>query len=459
MKKTAFTALMTLVLAGALNANADTPTSTPCPKPQPDASTLFSMIGNSSVSAGAIRDFLQSHAVGWDAVNENCQTPFLLSIADNRGDVFQILYSQYKVDLNQVQPHSHDSIYSYTLRNGTIDTLKVIKSEGETLSLETIFPGNKITELMVAAVSNPHSEMIDYLLENGNSINAKDSGGETAIFYAVSNKNLDVTQRLLAHRPELNKPNHEKITVLEIAASVGPAALINMLVHAGATITPDIATNMLASEAGRKDGDASIMKQMIRDGATVTGSDLTSAVQADNLEVVQLLIQGGAPISGDGKEKAPLYAAIDRGDPAAVKMIVKAGASVNTSDTDEADETPLVVAIVDMPANVPGEVIVPLLIQAGASINQISPAPLRYPDDLQNDGQNKTASEWLMIECADNGYTDQSLTVAKELVAAGADTGGALRIAQTLNAPAVFIQVLGGTITNQSPPAIASEQN
>ena len=180
------------------------------------------MISDPKTQASDVRNFLQSHAVGWDAVNENCETTLLTAIAQNRNDLFQTLFEQYKPDLNKAQPNNSNSIYSYTLRMGTVETLKTVQSLGQPLTLSGI-EDKGVTELMVASESNSHVEMIQYLLSNGNSIGAKDGKKQTAIFYAAkTNPHIDVLQTLIKARSNLNQKDKAGNSPLLDAAQSNP---------------------------------------------------------------------------------------------------------------------------------------------------------------------------------------------------------------------------------------------
>src|ERR1700683_221699 len=102
---------------GLSSAKADSPQ---CQRPNPDAATLFSMIESPSTSPQEILDFLGTHAIGWDSVNENCQTPFIASLAKKRNDIFKVLFNQYHPDVSALQPSpfARDSIYSFVLKYG-----------------------------------------------------------------------------------------------------------------------------------------------------------------------------------------------------------------------------------------------------------------------------------------------------------------------------------------------------
>jgi len=324
-----------------------------CPAPQPDASTLFTMIEDPKTQAADVRSFLQSHAVGWDAVNEKCETTLLTAVAQNRNDLFQILFDQYKPNLNQKQPSSANSIYSYTLRTGTVETLKLVQSLGQPLNLSTV-ENKGVTELMVAAESNSHPEMIEYLLKNGSSAGAKDQTHQIALHYASkSNPNLSVIDALIKAHSNVNQADKSETTPLQDAAASNPnAEVINTLIKAGATVTPEIATKMLISEASRSDGNIDVMKNLIQRGASlngVNGSVLALAIgPTTNLDVITMLIQAGASVNAVGpiNGATPLIEAATEVNPQPelVQKLIDAGATVDAFNFDR--ETALMKIVV-----------------------------------------------------------------------------------------------------------------
>jgi len=322
-----------------------------CEIPRPDAATLFSMIANPKTQVSDVRNFLKSHAIGWDAVNENCQTTFLASLAQNRNDLFETLYDQYKPDLNQPQPENRDSIYTYVITQGTADNLKTVQSVGKHLSLPQDTKTAGTTELMLAAQSNPHVDMIQYLLNNGFSVGTKDKDHQTALLYAAPSASLDVIQALIHGHSNVNQVGSNGDTPLSLAAKSNPDhQVVYALVKAGATIDTKLANDMLSSEASRRDGDIDLMKNLIQRGAGVNGGGiLSSAVQSTlNPDIVTMLIQAGASVNSEPENYAGtilMLASVARlsSSPEIVKILIQSGADVNATMTGNESALLLVV--------------------------------------------------------------------------------------------------------------------
>jgi ankyrin repeat protein len=376
-----------------------------CPTPQPDASTLFSMIANPKTQVSDVRNFLKSHAIGWDAVNENCQTTFLASLAQDRNDLFKTLYTQYKPDLNQPQPNNSNSIYNYVITAGTVDNLKAVQSVGKHLSLPQDSKTAGITELMLAALYNPHADMIPYLLDNGSNAGAKDNNRQTALLYAAPSRSLDIIQALIQGHSNVNQVDNNGNTPLSLAANNPDHQVVYALIKAGAAIDIKLANTMLVSEASHKDGDIDLMKDLIRRGASVNDDAvLTSAAGSGNPAIVTMIIQAGASANNG----FALTAAVESGNPDIVTMLIHAGAGPAINSFSETRDGFQITALMAAATPQSQPEMVKILLQAGADVN------------VQTEGHESA----LLLTVERNlysDYDDKAIEVIRELVQAGSD--------------------------------------
>jgi ankyrin repeat protein len=364
MKKFALSAALVLSSISAAHA---------CPAPQPDASTLFSMIADPKTQSSDVRDFLKSHAIGWDAVNENCQTTFLASLSQNRNDLFETLYAQYKPDLNKDQPENNESIYSYVIDQGTVDNLKAVQSLGQPLSLEADDQKSGVTELMLASRYNSHADMIRYLLAHGFSAGTKTKDHETALIYAADRASLEVIQVLIKAHSDVNQVDKNGDSPLSLAAKSNPdPQVIYALMKAGANIDANLANVMLLSEVSRQNGDVGLIKNLIQRGASVNdGSVLVAAAGSCNPDIITTLIQAGASVNAssggyNGVQITPLMKAAVGVCPEIVKVLIQAGAEVNAET--EGKETALMLLVENPNYNPVVVGVIKELVDAGADL-------------------------------------------------------------------------------------------
>jgi len=70
------------------------------------------------------------------------------------------------------------------------------------------------------AVKHNHLEVVEYLVEEtAVGINAKNSDGNTALFLAIINENVDIVECLLSYDADVNALNYAKKTPLKLACA------------------------------------------------------------------------------------------------------------------------------------------------------------------------------------------------------------------------------------------------
>jgi ankyrin repeat protein len=310
----------------------------PCNEPDSDAATLFAMIADSQISAAAIQSFIQTHAVGWDALNDQCETTVAAAIEQKRDDVFQTLYEHYLPDPSVLMPNPmgngpigilfsgvevSDSIYSYVLKYGDPQALQILKSEAnaheQSLNLNVITRyGTGLTELMVAASTNSSVPMMQYLLSNGNLINAQTSMGITPLIAATSGANINaVVKFLISSQAQVNLTDNCGYSPLYLASEYATSAdVINTLIENGANLNsgsaacvPEAGQTALMAAASNLESTAPL-SALIQAGANINASDskgvtaLMTAASLFNVAGATLLINARADInaqSADGK--------------------------------------------------------------------------------------------------------------------------------------------------------------
>ena len=64
-------------------------------------------------------------------------------------------------------------------------------------------------------MKNDHFEIVEYLLTNKASVNAKESKKFTALHMAVITNNIDIAKILIENHADVNSVNHESMTPLK----------------------------------------------------------------------------------------------------------------------------------------------------------------------------------------------------------------------------------------------------
>ena len=201
------------------------------------------------------------------------------------------------------------------------------------------------------------------LIDNNGNLNEVNVYGETPLYIACEEGNIELVRLLVDAGADLNKANGYGATPLYIACNFGHLEVVRLLVDAGAD--KNDARNggatplWIASYMGRIE----IVRLLVEAGADVDKADrygetpLYIASQKGHIEVVRLLIEAGAD-----KEK-PLLIASNKGHLDVVRLLVDAGADKDTAD--DYGETPLYIASHEGRLEV-----VRLLVDAGADVNK-----------------------------------------------------------------------------------------
>ena len=209
---------------------------------------------------------------------------------------------------------------------------------------------NKRTALIMAA-QHQHSEIAEFLLEQGASIYHQDTYGMNALMYAARNRNLHLI-RLIAKLESdvvqtqdkaINAVNDHHETALENAAFTGDKEVVQCLLEVGAAhgysmisaagpghmeVVKVLVAHGVDINGGNDylmsplslvvdtGGLPSVVQEMIGLGADVNfqndmgSTPLCLAILTGNLKIVRKLIQNGADVYSRAMEESPLYLAL-----------------------------------------------------------------------------------------------------------------------------------------------------
>jgi len=112
----------------------------------------------------------------------------------------------------------------------------------------------RIAESLVAMGS------LDTSVEKEHGIDARDSGGNSALLLAVQNRNSELAVSLLYSGADPNVRNHNRQTPLHLAIMYGDLAVAGMLMEHGASLLTNGPAGVNAIVAARKRGFAPMIK-------------------------------------------------------------------------------------------------------------------------------------------------------------------------------------------------------
>jgi len=194
--------------------------------------------------------------------------------------------------------------------------------------------------LMTAVLSTHSGRMCKLLLDHKVNVNEPCySTGATALSYAASKGDVELTRLLLDAKANVHATSKEGRSVLLFAALKGHTDAIALLLDAKADVHA-------ADEAGR--------------------TALMEAVNSGRAEAVGLLLDAKADANArDEDGDTPLVLAASNGHSDVVKVLVGAGRQVDIDCEDKDGDTPLILA-----ASKGDSDVVRMLLEAGANVNK-----------------------------------------------------------------------------------------
>ncbi|XP_064175642.1 poly [ADP-ribose] polymerase tankyrase-2 isoform X2 [Anguilla rostrata] len=242
-------------------------------------------------------------------------------------------------------------------RNGDLERVKKLITPENVNSRDTA--GRKSTPLHFAAGFG-RRDVVDYLLQNGANVHARDDGGLISLHNACSFGHAEVVNLLLHHGADANSRDNWNYTPLHEAAIKGKIDVCIVLLQHGAEPTirntdgrtaldlAEPATKAVLTGEYRKDdllesarsgNEEKLMALLTPLNVNCHASDgrkstpLHLAAGYNRVKTVQLLLQHGADVHAKDKgDLVPLHNACSYGHYEVTELLVKHGACVNAMD-------------------------------------------------------------------------------------------------------------------------------
>ncbi|XP_070541191.1 poly [ADP-ribose] polymerase tankyrase-2-like [Ptychodera flava] len=242
---------------------------------------------------------------------------------------------------------------------GDLETCQQILTKGQHLVNCRDVEGRHSTPLHFAAGYN-RVAVVEYLLQNGADVHAKDKGGLVPLHNACSYGHYEVTELLVKHGAVVNVADLWKFTPLHEAAAKGKYEICKLLLKHGADANKknrDGNTPLDLVKEGDQDvqdllrGDAALLdaakkgclarvQKLVspenincRDSQGRNSTPLHLAAGYNNVEVAELLLENGADVNARDKGGLiPLHNASSYGHVDIAALLIKYGTCVNATD-------------------------------------------------------------------------------------------------------------------------------
>ncbi len=215
----------------------------------------------------------------------------------------------------------------YAAEIGSLDAMRLLIDRGADVNAQNAFGST----VLMWSVSDPAK--VRLLLDHGAQVNTAARSGRTALIVAAfTNPSTEVVKLLLAKGAKTGVMDRMHVTPLNAATFGNDTATVRLLLEAGADIeTPDtfIGLNPLMNAAGNRNVEA--VKLLLAKGAGVNAVSKTEGLPK---------IQTGTVEFGGW---TPLLMASAFGPPEAVNMLLNAGARIDAQDYR--GFTPLMLAV------------------------------------------------------------------------------------------------------------------
>jgi ankyrin repeat protein len=278
-------------------------------------------------------------------------TPLHLATAEKKGDIVQILLAR-GANVNAKTSPGNVATLAFAAEMGDLLTTRRLLGKGATIDARD---DDGFTALHTAAAGG-FADIVLALLGGGADISAESNDGLQAVHIAAATGHPGLVRTLIHRGASANTASHDGTVPLHMAAAVSED-VVRTLVNEGAEIDIRDKLGVSPLDIAVTTSNLDTARILLDYGATQDAADylnlefpppLGMAVADRNLEMIQLLVEGGASFNLDGLGSV-LYLAISEAAPSenVVNLLLDLGANVDGGDAFNAElETPALAAAV-----------------------------------------------------------------------------------------------------------------
>lgn len=389
----------------------------------------------------AIADYLIKSGARLDIADRQGRTPVYYAVSNSYTGLIRLFVSKGETIL--VKDKYNNYAVLYALENGYTEPLDMALSPQNHLSAANAKELVGST-LLHSAVTAGSKKYVQYCLDKGVSIDARDRNGLTPLFKLFQRRRFELAPFLLEKGADVNAVDSTGNTPVFYAAAMGNLELFQTFAPKGADLLITGKNGQTLLHAAAKSDNIQIATILLEKGIKVDARDkaqntpLHIAANSGSIKMVRLFIDKGADIHAKTSDKydrktfhsnyplgsTALHKAAKGKHPEIVKLLLDAGARVDTKTAD--GDTALFFAII---YNSPGSV--GYLLAAGANTGlkggHRGYTPIYYARDVNIAA--KLVKKGAKINTADkNGWTplheaaeNSDLEMVKFLIGKGAD--------------------------------------
>ena len=287
---------------------------------------------------------------------------------------------------------------------------KILKNAGADLNDKNDY---ETTPLMLACAYNPNIKVVDYLIENGADISARDLYGWDVLSWSMKNSNLEIAKRLIGlganiHTKTVKEDENLLITALKNGANLEK---VEYLLSLGIDINENGKRGFPAIfYSASYNTDIEVLDYLIKKGADVNFTPefnpkfnlLIGAAVNKNPDIIKYLISKGLDIDNarDNTGCTPLLVAATNSNLEVFYTLVQMGADIKAVDHDNNNVLLMASAYNE------NYQIIPLLLQMGFSLD--------YRNDLGENAiiaatKNRNPEIFQVLMLNSGAYSDKEI--------------------------------------------------
>ena len=240
-----------------------------------------------------IADLLLEYGNDIDILDYKDMTPLLYAIRFGKTEIVKSLISR-GADVNIKTPVKHWQPLGFAIVIGHLDIVKILHNEGASL-----IRGYRGRPLTYFAVKYGHINVLNYLFENGETVQVLETfDGEPLFHIAMKKGHFEIAKCLIEHELPIDAVDQHFMTPLKISVKIGSLEMVKFLISKGADVNHNTCGKTALGLAIYNE-QFEIATILIENGASVQyqhiGRNLVDMVmEKENYELAKLLIAKGS---------------------------------------------------------------------------------------------------------------------------------------------------------------------